>query len=115
MESPDHDSPYIRDLAFTLSEKRSRLAWKTCLITSSLSHLCSALDNPAARIVTTRPSNGQRLGFVFTGQGAQWARMGIELNKYPVFRESVRLSDEYLRFALNCPGSVIEAQRPTFF
>lgn len=34
--------------------------------------------------------------------------MGIELNKYPVFQQSVRVSDEYLRFTLNCPWSVVE-------
>ena len=82
------------------------MAWKICLIASSLSHLCSALDDPAAHIVSTRPSTKQRLGFVFTGQGAQWVRMGFELNKYPVFRESVKFSDEYLRFAFDCPWSV---------
>ena len=99
---------YIRDLAFTLSERRSRLAWKTFLIASSTSDLCSALNNAATHTTTFRSSHEPRLGFIFSGQGAQWARMGVELSEYLVFWESVRASEEYLCSALDCPWSVIE-------
>ena len=34
--------------------------------------------------------------------------MGAELNQYPIFRESVENSDEYLRSALNCKWSAME-------
>ncbi|KAK7177902.1 KR domain-containing protein [Paraphaeosphaeria sporulosa] len=37
------------------------------------------------------------IGLVFMGQGAQWARMGIELLDRRVFRESVSKSTQYVR------------------
>ncbi|KAF7595543.1 hypothetical protein BBP40_005578 [Aspergillus hancockii] len=37
------------------------------------------------------------LGFVFTGQGAQWAGMGRELFKFPVFRNSFMECENALR------------------
>jgi len=108
MKSSVSEYSYVRDLAFTLGENRSQLAWKSCSIASSRNDLCSALDDTKAHAATQRPYDNPRLGFVFTGQGAQWAQMGIELNVYPVFQESMRLSDEYLRSALKCPWSAME-------
>ena len=37
------------------------------------------------------------LAFIFTGQGAQWARMGAELMHYPIFTKSVQEADAYLK------------------
>ena len=54
------------------------------------------------------PSVQSRIGFIFTGQGSQWARMGEELNQYPVFQQSVEKSDLYLRFTLGCTWSAAE-------
>lgn len=49
-----------------------------------------------------------RIGFVFTGQGAQWASMGIELMQHPVFRNSMEAADHYLQHELDCGWSAIE-------
>lgn len=46
------------------------------------------------------------LGFVFTGQGAQWHAMGRELLVYPVFRESIEAADEYMKI-LGSPWSLL--------
>jgi acyl transferase domain-containing protein len=96
----------LRNLAFTLSEKRSRLPWKSYCITSSMGELMQSLENkdhPSVRS-TLEP----RLGFVFTGQGAQWAKMGIELLRYNVFRQSVEAADKYLKQELGCWWSALE-------
>lgn len=49
----------------------------------------------------SRPQNASRaprIGFVFSGQGAQWHAMGRELiNTYPVFREALQEADSHLR------------------
>lgn len=37
------------------------------------------------------------IGFVFTGQGAQWFAMGRELMIYDVFRINIEGADKYLR------------------
>ena len=105
--APQSDD-FLRDLAFTLGHRRSRLAWKTYLIGSSPDELLSSLENKSLDVPSFRPSSEPRIGFIFTGQGAQWARMGAELNQYPIFRESVKASDEYLRSAMKCKWSAIE-------
>lgn len=105
---PLPSTEFLRDLAFTLGHRRSRLAWKTYLTASSADGLLSDLENKSLDIPSFRPSSEPRIGFIFTGQGAQWARMGAELNQYPIFRESVEASDKYLRSALKCKWSAME-------
>ncbi|KAM0522380.1 hypothetical protein ACHAPE_001969 [Trichoderma viride] len=96
---------FLRDLAFTLSEKRSRLPWKTLFTASTVSELTQALE--ASTPLEVRSNSEPRLAFIFTGQGAQWARMGIELLQYRIFRESVESAERYLR-RIGCPWSVME-------
>lgn len=105
-ENPDD---YLRDLSYTLNKRRSRLQWQTFIIASSLDELSQSLREqpwplPEVRNATQAP----RLGFIFTGQGAQWPRMGVELMEYEVFRKSVEASDEYLRCGLDCTWSAVE-------
>ncbi|KAJ5403181.1 hypothetical protein N7509_003052 [Penicillium cosmopolitanum] len=100
---------YLRDFAYTLSKRRSRLQWQTYAIASTIDGLSQSLREqpwslPEVRSATQVP----RLGFIFTGQGAQWARMGVELMEYEVFRQSFEESDRYLRQELDCPWSAVE-------
>lgn len=106
--SADH---YLHNLAFTLSEKRSRLRWKHCLVASSLDMLMRGLQSETSDSLPHRASGSPRIGFIFTGQGAQYARMGYELNQYQTFRDSVEIADKYLRSALGCPWSAVEELR----
>ncbi|MCJ1395325.1 hypothetical protein MMC18_008209 [Xylographa bjoerkii] len=102
---------YFRDLAFTLSEKRSRLPWKSYVAASSINELSSKLEDKNFALPTCRSIHAPRIGFIFTGQGAQWARMGNELFQYSIFRNSVDQADEYLRSNLGCTWSAIEELR----
>lgn len=98
----------LRDLAFTLSEKRSRLEWRTYEIASSIEGLISCLRDEDSGNPALRSSRSPRIGFVFTGQGSQWARMGIDLLEHTVFRQSIEQADAYLRDHLNSGWSVVE-------
>jgi acyl transferase domain-containing protein len=78
----------LDDLAYTLFSRRSKLPYRVSLTASTTLDLLSALDVGAIRC--RRVSSTPRLGFVFTGQGAQWHAMGRELiDAYPVFRASL--------------------------
>lgn len=44
-----------------------------------------------------KPSEKPKLGFIFTGQGAQWANMGMGLLAYPVFAQTLHEADGILR------------------
>lgn len=90
------EAAYIEKLAYTLSSRRSLLPWREAVVASSLPELAEALSS--SDITPIRASEPPRLGFVFTGQGAQWAGMGIELMEaYPVFKTSILSAEKHLK------------------
>ncbi|KAI1080984.1 hypothetical protein F5B20DRAFT_588940 [Whalleya microplaca] len=89
----DASTQYLADLAFTLSNKRSRHPWKSFILSHSIEHLRRNLSGMTERPVRT--SGSPTIQFVFTGQGAQWASMGTELLVYHIFRESLEQADSY--------------------
>ncbi|KAI1500224.1 polyketide synthase-like protein [Biscogniauxia marginata] len=81
----------MRDLAYTLSYRRTRFPLAAAFSASTPDRLASKIKQ---RIEFVRSNSGERLGIrarqntaaakprilgIFTGQGAQWARMGAEL------------------------------------
>jgi acyl transferase domain-containing protein len=99
---------FLSQLAFTLSDRRSRLQWKSYAVASSLDQLAETLRDDENPALVAQSSRQPRLGFVFTGQGAQWAGMGMELMAYPVFRDCVIAADRYLQEVIGCPWSAVE-------
>ncbi|PNP38755.1 hypothetical protein TGAMA5MH_09320 [Trichoderma gamsii] len=86
----------LHRLAYTLSEKRSNLPWKTFAAASTIEQLQQALDGARSQ-ATRSPTKARPLTFIFTGQGAQWYGMGRSLQKYPVFQKSLEQSNAYLK------------------
>ena len=92
----EHPRDLLSDLAFTMSEHRSIWPWKAAFCAASLSQLAKAVKSDSAKFIKVPRAKG--LGFVFTGQGAQWHAMGRELiEKYPIFQRSLDLADQHLR------------------
>lgn len=85
---------FIDDLAFTINERRSVFPWKAAVVGDTVPSLAVTLSqNVKYRSAIQKP----KLGFVFTGQGAQWVGMGKELlQAYPVFKTSIVGIDRFL-------------------
>ncbi|KAI3397078.1 hypothetical protein diail_11220 [Diaporthe ilicicola] len=91
---------YLANLAHTLSGARSRLPWRATCVADSATELRDYLTARPGEGATRDASSNtdpKRIGFVFTGQGAQWARMGVEMLERPVFGASVAKSAGFLR------------------
>ena len=87
--------PLLPRLAFTLCQRRSVLPWKVALVASTADELMTRLGT--AEKTAMRSSRTPNLGFVFTGQGANWQGMGRELfQAYPVFSSAMVAADEFL-------------------
>lgn len=68
----------LSDLAYTLSERRTRL-WNRAFITTRNTGLD---ERPEAWVVGKKNPQTPTFGFVFTGQGAQWPQMGRDLLQF---------------------------------
>ena len=91
------ESRYLNDLAYTLAEKRTMFSWKGFAVASSLTELARRLPDSVKTSQHTPKGNSFKLGFVFTGQGAQWNAMGRDLLVYPVFRNSLEAAEKYIQ------------------
>ncbi|KAK1561623.1 LOW QUALITY PROTEIN: beta-ketoacyl synthase domain-containing protein [Colletotrichum navitas] len=93
-------------LAYTLGSKRSRLPWKTFCVASGSTDLRSGLLAVTGDEAIRSSATG-RIGFVFTGQGAQWPKMGLRLLEFDVFRRTLEKCQEYLN-ELGCSWDAAE-------
>lgn len=114
------DAHKLDQLAFTLTTRRAVMPWRTYAVIQAM---------PDETPVTTTMGNGMSLektavstlpvakpvratmdkmssAFIFTGQGAQYREMGLELLSYPIFKRSLAASDEILA-RLGCKWLII--------
>ena len=96
----NEDKSFMHNLAFTLSEKRSLFSFRLAVSASTPAELHDILSRSHQNL--RKQSNVPRVGFVFTGMGAQWAGMGLELlERYPLMQTAFTKADECLK-ALGC-------------
>ncbi|KAL0766533.1 hypothetical protein CaCOL14_010978 [Colletotrichum acutatum] len=74
----------LEDLSYTLMHRRSHLAYRTFAVVTDD---CDQLAFTLPPTPSFRPSSQiDGIAFLFTGQGAQWARMGLHLMKNELMR-----------------------------
>ncbi|ROV97402.1 hypothetical protein VMCG_06949 [Cytospora schulzeri] len=87
----------LRNLAYTLCQRRSHLSWRVGAVASSASKLAETLSSSETRPVRAS-QHPLKIAFIYTGQGAQWYAMGRELiDSYPVFSQTIHAADRCLK------------------
>ncbi|EDN97069.1 hypothetical protein SS1G_01997 [Sclerotinia sclerotiorum 1980 UF-70] len=95
----------MSNVAYTLGQRRSLLQWRVAIPATSSFELIQALNS--GKVLPMREIEPLRIGFIFTGQGAQWNAMGRELYEhYPVFAASLDACNKCL-FSFGAPFSLI--------
>ncbi|TGO87053.1 hypothetical protein BPOR_0254g00030 [Botrytis porri] len=95
----------MSNVAYTLGQRRSLLQWRVAIPATSSFELIQALNS--GKVTPMREIEPLRIGFIFTGQGAQWNAMGRELYEhYPVFAASLDACDKCL-ISFGAPFSLI--------
>nr|URN71259.1 alternapyrone polyketide synthase [Menisporopsis theobromae] len=108
------EGQFLSSLAYTLSNRRTAMPWRSFVVASSASSLISSLGEPegipaAVRTSNSSSTNPPRVAFMFTGQGAAWAAMGSALfRQFKAFRNSITKSERVLKEQLGCPWSLRE-------
>ncbi|KAJ6151550.1 hypothetical protein N7470_007147 [Penicillium chermesinum] len=97
-ESPE----FVRDLSYTLGQRRTHFAYRAFGVSDSVEALQEKVSAAKPARIKDRV-----IGFVFTGQGAQYAEMAVGLRSYPVFAQSLQDAEKKLQ-EIGAPWSLVE-------
>ncbi|OQE08795.1 hypothetical protein PENVUL_c008G03992 [Penicillium vulpinum] len=101
-----NESPQLPDVAFTLSHRRTMHRYRSFIVSGSLQAALENTERPRPYAPWSQAnSDPPRLGFVFTGQGAQWHAMGRQLiQECPLFRQTLERCDSILQSLPDAPS-----------
>lgn len=91
---PKDSQTFLADLSYTLCCRRTPFQWRLATYASTQAQLVERLTRS---IPIGRANLSQRLCFVFTGQGAQWPKMGISLMRYPTYAKTIKEAGRILK------------------
>ena len=97
----------LGDLCHTLADRRTKLSEKGFVLATEAS---AKIDITVNKLVTPKSvSPSLNFGFVFTGQGAQWPQMGVELfARHPSFVATINHLDSVLQSLPESPQWMIK-------
>lgn len=84
----------LERLAYTLAAQRSTMTWRSFTVAgtdTASDQISKSTSN------SVRSSKETGLAFIFTGQGAQYAKMGMELLQFPIFKITLDKADMVFR------------------
>ncbi|KIF04675.1 polyketide synthase subunit, partial [Streptomyces sp. RSD-27] len=111
----EHPGTHPADAGYTLLTARSRFERRAAVIGESREEILEALgalaqDRPHLAVLRGSAGPGDRIAFVFPGQGSQWPAMAEGLlDRSAAFRETAAACDEALRSYLD--WSVLDVLR----
>lgn len=98
------------DIAYTLSQRREHLPYRTFIVTSA-SDDCTSNTVIQLPTLVKLPANRAPITMVFTGQGAQWPGMAKELiQDDPAFRKDIQNMDCILQSLTHPPNWSVESK-----
>lgn len=107
IQTHKHDARYLENLAFTLSERRSHMRYRSFLIANGDGE--GASGQPAGITSGDGTAETPPIVFVCTGQGAQYPGMAKELlQSNPSFAATIRSLDEMLQAVPERPNWTLE-------
>src|SRR5215469_8111126 len=90
----------LQDLSYTLTVRREPLPYRAYSIVSA-----SLIAQPLKVSTFERTNEQYQVVYVFTGQGAQWARMGASLlERNPIFRNTIQDLESELSKCKSAPS-----------
>jgi len=91
----EDEENFLDSLSYTLGQRRSVFPWVAAQPAQSIAGLIKTLETKMKPI---KSSERPKIGFVFTGQGAQWHAMGRELiEAYPIYKLCILEAEIHLR------------------
>lgn len=93
----------LRRLAHTLSSRRNVMAWRAFAVVDSSEESTTI---SAATSTLIRSDREAGMAWIFTGQGAQYAQMGWELLRFPIFKSTMVKIGDIFR-SLGAPWSLL--------
>ena len=103
------DNYSLLDLSYTLANRRTQFNSRGFTVTTYANRTESFQASLPNFVFGDKKTALPTIGFIFTGQGAQWARMGAELMMYyPSFLRTIRLLDQALEDLDDMPVWTLE-------
>ncbi|CAM1509651.1 Fc.00g033900.m01.CDS01 [Cosmosporella sp. VM-42] len=92
LDTAPETSTFMKDLSFTLGQRRTHYSYRVAVAADSLASL-------KAQLLTAKPRKirDRTIAFVFTGQGAQHAQMAAGLQRYKPFADVIEQAGVHLR------------------
>lgn len=99
----------LLDFSHNLANHRTRFHSRGMVVTTPATLLEDIINDAPNIVLADRKETASTLRFAFTGQGAQWARMGAQLmTYYPTFLMSTQRMDMALEDIDEAPSWTLE-------